>query len=56
MAPDPGAIRTIGCNPANLIPAATGLADIQTAVDRAQSATIQAWLLARVCPITVSQN
>ena len=45
MAPDPGAIRTIGCNLANLTPDATVLADVQTAVDRAQSATIQACLL-----------
>ena len=45
MAPEPGAIRTIGCNLANLVPDATVLADIQTAVDRAQSATIQACCL-----------
>ena len=44
MAPDPGAIRTIGCNLANLVPDATVLADIQPAVDRAQSTTIQVLL------------
>ena len=48
MAPDPGAIRTVGCNLAKLVPDATVVADIQTAVDRAQSATVQACMLLNV--------
>ena len=45
MAPDPGATRTVGCNLIKLVPDATVLADIQTAVERAQTATIQACML-----------
>ena len=48
MAPDPGAIRTVGCNLAKLVPDATVVADIQTAVDRAHSATVQACILLNV--------
>ena len=48
MAPDPGAIRTVGCNLAKLEPDATVVADTQTAVDRAQSATVQACMLLNV--------
>ena len=48
MAPDPGAIRTVGCNLAKLVPDATVVADIQTAVGRAQSATVQACMLLNV--------
>ena len=45
MAPDPGAIRTVRCNHYKLVSDATVLADVQTAVERAQSATIQACML-----------
>ena len=48
MAPDPGAIRTVGCNLAKHLPDANVLADIQTAVHRAQSATVQACMLLNV--------
>ena len=48
MAPDPGAIRTVGCNLAKLVPDATVVADIQTAVDRAHSDTVQACILLSV--------
>ena len=48
MAPDPGTVRTVGCNVCKLVPDATIVTDIRTAVDRAQVATVQACLLLNI--------
>ena len=48
MSPDPGDVRTVGCNLAKLVPDAVVLQDLRTAVERAQSATVQACLLLNV--------
>lgn len=45
MAPDPGKLRTVGCNLERLIPDATLVSDIRTVVERVHVATVHASML-----------
>ena len=45
MAPDPGKLRTVGCNLERLVPDATLVSDIRTVVERVHVATVHASML-----------